>query len=85
MEIELTKHAKKDLEYWQKTGNSKVLKRIKELLNSIVENPFDGIGKPEPLKYQLSGKWSRRIDRENRLIYSIENQTLYVYSLKGHY
>ena len=85
MEIELTKPAKKDLEYWQKTGNAKVLKRIQELLNSIIESPFDGIGKPEPLKYQLSGKWSRRIDRENRLVYSIENQTLYIYSLKGHY
>jgi toxin YoeB len=46
---------------------------------------FSGIGKPEPLKHQLSGKWSRRIDKANRIIYSVENNTLYIYSLKGHF
>ena len=85
MEIELTKPAKKDLEYWEKTGNHKVLKRIKELLSSIMDTPFNGIGKPEPLKHQLAGKWSRRIDKENRLVYNIQNHIIYVYSLKGHY
>jgi len=62
-----------------------VLKKIVKLTQAIVENPFEGIGKPEPLKYQLTGKWSRRINKENRLIYAVENQTLYIYSLKGHY
>ncbi len=85
MEIEFTKTAKVDLKYWQKTGNIRVQKRIEELLNSILENPFEGIGKPEKLKYKLTGKWSRRIDLENRFVYAIENNTIFVYSLKGHY
>ena len=85
MEIELTPAAEKDLNYWKKTNNSLVLKRIRDLLESVLETPFSGIGKPEALKYQLAGKWSRRIDRENRLVYSIEKETVFIYSLKGHY
>ena len=46
--------------------------------------PYKGIGKPEPLKYELSGKWSRRIDKENRFVYAVENNKLIIYSLKGH-
>jgi toxin YoeB len=76
MEIEFTRSAKKDLEYWKKAGNSNVLKRVRELLDSIIEDPFNGIGKPEPLKHQLEGKWSRRIDKENRLVYSTENKII---------
>ncbi len=85
MEVVILPKAHEHLVYWKKTGNKIILKRIAMLTRAIVENPFDGIGKPEPLKHQLTGKWSRRIDRENRLVYSIENQTIYVYSLKGHY
>lgn len=85
MEIEFTESAQKDLENWNKTGNIKIQNRITDLLNSIIKNPFKGIGKPEPLKYQLAGKWSRRIDKENRLVYSIKNNTVYIYSLKDHY
>lgn len=85
MEIEFTESALKDLEYWRETGNVKIQNRITGLLNSIIENPFKGIGKPEPLKYLLAGKWSRRIDKENRLVYSKKNETIYIYSLKGHY
>ncbi|MDR2149098.1 MAG: Txe/YoeB family addiction module toxin, partial [Tannerella sp.] len=55
------------------------------LKNAIIASPYTGIGKPEPLKHELSGKWSRRIDRKNRFIYSVENEILYIYSLKGHY
>jgi toxin YoeB len=54
-------------------------------VRSIAEILFDGIGKPEPLKHQLAGKWSRRIDKANRIIYKIENKTIYIFSLKGHY
>ena len=57
MEIELTPGAEKDLNYWKKTNNSLVLKRIRDLLESVLETPFSGIGKPEALKYQLAGKW----------------------------
>lgn len=60
MEIELTTHAEKDLEYWTKTGNTTVLKKIRNLLENILETPFSGIGKPELLKHELSGKWSKR-------------------------
>lgn len=85
MEIVLLPKAEEHMAYWKKVGNKTVLKRIAVLTRAIVDNPFIGIGKPEPLKYQLSGKWSRRIDSENRLVYAIENKTLYIYSLKGHY
>jgi toxin YoeB len=55
MEIIFSTKAKKDLEFWSKSGNKIILKKISELLRAIQENPFDGIGKPEPLKYNLSG------------------------------
>lgn len=85
MEIINSPKAVDDLSFWVKTGNKPVLKKIAKLTQAILENPFEGIGKPEPLKYQLTGKWSRRINKENRLIYAVENKTLYIYSLKGHY
>lgn len=85
MEIVLSETALKHIEFWKKTNNIKIQKRISELKNAIFIEPYSGIGKPEPLKYKLAGKWSRRIDKENRFVYSIENNTLYIYSLKGHY
>jgi toxin YoeB len=85
MEIEFTSEAKKDLEYWKKSGNSKVLKRIRQLIESIQETPFDGIGKPEALKFDLAGKWSRRINKADRIIYTISDSIIYINSLKGHY
>jgi toxin YoeB len=85
MEIELTAKANEDLTYWKKTNNEKVLKRIRELLASMLQAPYQGIGKLEGLKYNLSGKWSRRIDQENRIIYSVEKDLITIYSLKGHY
>jgi toxin YoeB len=85
MEIELTSDANDDLSYWKKTGNQAILKRIRLLTESILETPFSGIGKPEPLKHNLSGKWSRRIDKSNRYVYEVQENTVYVFSLKGHY
>lgn len=85
MEIELTSDANDDLSYWKKTGNQAILKRIRLLTESILETPFAGIGKPEPLKHNLSGKWSRRIDKSNRYVYEVQENTVYVFSLKGHY
>jgi toxin YoeB len=49
------------------------------------QNPFEGIGKPEPLKYSLSGKWSRRINHDHRIIYEVKDEKVYIHSLKGHY
>ena len=85
MEIELTVAAKRELEQWKQNGNSHVLRRIKALLISIIETPYQGIGKPEALKYQLTGLWSRRITQEDRLVYEIKEDVIIVYSLKGHY
>ena len=85
MEIILLPEAEKHLIFWKKSGNKKVLKKIYELTKSILQMPYEGIGKPEALKYQLTGKWSRRIDKENRYVYAVINNTLYIYSLKGHY
>ena len=85
MEIILSEKALEHIAYWKKINNTTVQKRISELKNAIIASPYTGIGKPEPLKYELTGKWSRRIDKENRFIYAIENDILYIYSLKGHY
>lgn len=85
--ISLNKAATEDLLYFKKTGNKPVLKKIAILLTSIEQTPCSGIGKPEQLKHKFSGYWSRRIDRENRLIYKIleKEKTVKVFSLKGHY
>ena len=89
MEIIFSSKAKKDLDFWQQTGNKQVLKKITELIQAILSNPFSGIGKPEPLKHDLSGVWSRRINKEHRLIYQITEENtieiLNILSLKGHY
>jgi toxin YoeB len=62
MEIEYTLQAKEDLAYWKKINNIIVLIKIRKLLEVVIETPFEGIGKPEPLKHNLAGCWSRRID-----------------------
>ena len=86
MEIILLRQAQEDLEYLKKTGNKAVMKRITLLLKDIAEHPFTGIGKPEPLKFGLAGKWSRRINHEHRIIYSVdESGKLYVYVLAMRY
>ena len=73
-----------DYVYWQ-TQDGKTTKRINMLLRDISRNNNVGIGKPEPLKGELSGFWSRRIDETNRLVYRIKNETLEILSCKGHY
>lgn len=85
MEIEFTQRAFKDLQDWKKSGNKKIIKRITELTASILETPFTGIGKPEPLKNQYAGKWSRRINETHRYVYEVRDDILYIFSLKGHY
>jgi toxin YoeB len=73
-----------DYLYWQKT-DKKVLKRINLLLKDIVRNPFEGLGKPEPLKHKYSGYWSRRIDNEHRLIYKINEEEIIIAKCRFHY
>lgn len=85
MQIELSVDAKEHLLLWQKNNNKVILNKIEKLTDAILENPYSGIGKPESLKHNLSGKWSRRITSEHRYVYAIRNNVLYIYSLKGHY
>ena len=73
-----------DYTYWQ-TQDKKTLKRINALIKDIERNHFEGIGKPEPLKGDLSGFWSRRIDDVNRIVYRINDGILEILSCKGHY
>ncbi len=69
---------------WQQE-DKKTLKRINLLIKDIQRNSFEGIGKPEALKENLSGFWSRRIDSKNRLVYCVENDKLIIVSCRGHY
>ncbi len=85
MEIVLSKTALSHIEHWKRTNNAAIQQRIIELKNAILQDPYKGIGKPEPLKHQLAGKWSRRIDKANRFIYAIVDGQLHIFSLKGHY
>jgi len=71
MEVIFTPKALSDLNGWKKSGNITIQKKIKEILQSIIESPYKGIGKPEPLRYELSGKWSRRINKEHRIVYML--------------
>jgi toxin YoeB len=89
MQIEFSDKAKVDIDFWRKSGNKGILNKIYSLIEDIQLHPFEGIGKPEQLKYQLTGKWSRRINQEHRIIYKITEENtieiLDILSLKGHY
>ena len=86
MKLIFTPIAQERWEFWTKT-NPKIAKRIKVLLADIMAHPYTGIGKPEPLKYELAGKWSRRINSVHRLVYRVTDDTVivYVFSMKYHY
>ncbi|QMT30415.1 Txe/YoeB family addiction module toxin [Alysiella filiformis] len=84
MKLIFAETAWQDYVYWQ-TADRKILKRINLLIQDIQREPFDGIGKPEPLRFHLSGFWSRRIDEEHRLIYAIENESVLIASCRYHY
>ena len=73
-----------DYLYWQEQDR-KILKRVNTIIKDIQRNPFEGLGKPEPLKGNLQGYWSRRIDDVNRIVYSCENETILIIACKGHY
>ena len=85
MEVEYKEKAQEDRAYWKQKGDLKIQSRISELIEDICEHPFTGIGKPEPLKYELSGLWSRRITRHHRIIYEVLNSKISIISMKGHY
>jgi toxin YoeB len=70
---------------WLQHNNRKLLRRVNQLIKDIVRSPFEGIGKAEPLKGNLSGCWSRRIDHEHRLVYQVQEDDLVIISCRYHY
>jgi toxin YoeB len=84
MKLIFSENAWDDYLYWQKT-DKKVLKRINQLISDIQRSPFEGIGKPEPLKHALSGYWSRRIDSEHRNVYRTADDAVFIAQLRYHY
>jgi toxin YoeB len=79
-----SEHAWEDYLYWQQT-DKKMLKRINQLIRDIQSSPFQGIGKPEPLKHGLTGYWSRRINEEHRIVYKIDDKSIFIAQLRYHY
>ncbi len=85
-QLNFSNQAIKDIEYHKKSGNKPFLKKLVKLLEELYVHPLKGTGKPEPLKHNLTGYWSRRINKEHRLIYKVINiDTVRVYSARGHY
>ena len=84
MKLIFAENAWEDYLYWQKT-DKKILKRINTLIKDITREPFEGIGKPEPLKHALSGYWSRRINEEHRIVYKVQDNSLLIAQLRFHY
>lgn len=84
MRLIFSEHAWEDYLYWQPTDR-RILERINTLIKEIQRSPFEGIGKPEPLKYQLSGYWSRRINDEHRIAYKVEGDSLFIVQPRYHY
>lgn len=84
MVLTFSENAWDDYLYWQKI-DKKTVKKINGLIKEIQRTPFDGSGRPEQLKYDLAGFWSRRIDHEHRLVYQVEDNELKIYSCRFHY
>lgn len=85
--VEVTKVANQDIEKHKKSGNKISIKNIARILVDLTENPYEGFGNPEQLKYEYSGFWSRRINQKDRLIYRVDDEvvTVFVISAMGHY
>ena len=84
MRLIFSDHAWEDYVYWQQT-DKKILKRINRLIQDTRRHPYEGLGKPEPLKHSFSGYWSRRITDEHRMVYKIEDNALLLTQLRYHY
>ncbi|MEN6455399.1 MAG: Txe/YoeB family addiction module toxin [Prolixibacteraceae bacterium] len=87
MEITYSEQAQEDIDYWKKSGNKAIMNKITTLLKDTSGHPYTGIGKPESLKYELSGKCSRRITSDHRMVYIVRESMndIYVLSLRYHY
>ncbi|WP_316812872.1 Txe/YoeB family addiction module toxin [Pedobacter heparinus] len=85
MEIRLTDPAREEIKRFLHSGKKNVVKKIETLLEEIKHSPFEGTGKPEALKHHLSGMWSRRINKEHRIVYEVIDDVVLIHSVKGHY
>ena len=85
MELVLKDTAIEDIVYFKKTGNKNIQKKISLLISDTLKNPYSGLGKPEMLKHEFTGFWSRRITIEHRMVYVVVENELHVISLRGHY
>lgn len=85
--VEITPDAKKDLSDHFKSGNKATIKKIEKILLELTKSPYQGEGKPEQLKHDFSGYWSRRINQKDRMVYRVEEQvvTVFIVSAMGHY
>jgi toxin YoeB len=84
VKLVFSENAWEDYLYWQKS-DKKLLRRINNLIKEIQRSPFEGIGKPEPLKHALSGYWSRRINDEHRIVYKATDEAIFIAQLRYHY
>lgn len=84
MILSWTDDAWDDYEYWQKTSKAQI-KQINKLIKAIKREPFEGIGRPEQLKHELAGYWSRRIDQEHRLVYEVQDDAIVIVQCRFHY
>jgi toxin YoeB len=83
--LRFSERAKDDLRVQKKSGNKNIVNKFTLLLEELIIHPFSGTGKPEPLKHSLSGCWSRRINKEHRLVYQVSDDIVLILSAKGHY
>ena len=83
--METLPDALNDIKYWRPSGNAKIQKKIAGLITAISSDPFNGIGKPEPLKFEFAGCWSGRINSGHRIIYEVNGHAIEILPLKGHY
>lgn len=83
--LRFSEQAKEDIRHNKKSGNKAIVNKIAVLLEELIEHPFIGTGKREPLKHTLSGCWSSRINKEHRLVYEIADNKILILSAKGHY
>jgi toxin YoeB len=84
MKLVFSENAWDDYQYWLRT-DKKLLKRLNSLIRDIQRSPYEGIGKPEPLKHGLSGYWSRRITDEHRIVYKVEDDAIFIAQARYHY
>ena len=85
MEVIYSLQAQEDILFWKQSGQKIIQKKIQNIILDIQKTPFTGVGKPEALKYQWTGCWSKRINDEHRIIYEIVSDNVHIHSLRGHY